>query len=106
MRKLLIISSDRVFASLVDRQLGEAFEVHAAATEPAAFALLEAYAYAGVVIDLCSHPVAISVNAVTAPVIALVPAGAETPLPPNALACKKDEEYIDRIVEAVKTTAR
>lgn len=102
--KLLIVSSDKVFASLLERQLGDAFEVHAASTDQAAFALLDAYSYACVVIDLCSHPPVISVHAVTVPVVALVPPGSETRVPANVIACANDEQYIERIVEAVKST--
>jgi hypothetical protein len=105
-RKVLIISSDKMFASLVERQLGDAFEVHAAATDAAAFALLDAYSYACVVVDLCSHPLAISVKAVTVPVVALIPAAGDVPLPPNAVACANDEDYLRRIAESVKAAAK
>jgi hypothetical protein len=105
-RKVLIVSSDKMFASLVERQLGESLEVHAAATDAAAFALLDAYTYACVVVDLCSHPLAISVNAVTVPVVALVPVAGNVPLPPNAVACASDENYLQRVAEAVKAAAK
>jgi hypothetical protein len=94
-----------MFASLLERQLGDVYEVHAAATEAAAFALLDAYSYSCVVVDLCSHPLAISVNAVTAPVVALVPRDATAGLPPNVIGCINDDKYLDHVVEAVRSCA-
>ncbi len=101
--KLLIVSSDKVFASLLERRIGDTFEVHAAATGEAAFALLDAYSYACVVIDLCSHPPVISVHAVTIPVVALVPQGSEIHVPASVIACANDEQYVERVIEAVKS---
>ena len=94
-----------MFASLLERQLADVYEVHAAATETAAFALLDAYAYSCVVVDLCSHPLAISVKAVTVNVVALVPRDAMADLPPNVIGCINDEKYITRVVDAVKACA-
>src|SRR5450759_4491208 len=50
-RNILIVSSDYTFASLVERELGPDFEIHAAATDIAAYALMDAYTYECVVID-------------------------------------------------------
>ncbi len=106
--KILFISSDAVAASLLERQLGGSFDVHSAATDAAAFALLDAYLYCCVIVDLCARSLAgpetastIRLNAITAPVIAIVPAGAETVLPENSVACVNDETAMERLVNAI-----
>jgi CheY-like chemotaxis protein len=112
-RRILFVSSNAVAASVLEQHLGSDFEVHSAATDDAAFALLEAYTYACVVVDLCARSVAgaetastIRLNALTPPVIAIVPAGAETVLPENTVACINDEQQMTHLVDAVKRTCR
>lgn len=112
-RRILFVSSDSVAASFLERQLGSGFEVHAAATDEAAFALLEAYRYDCVIVDLCARSTAgpaiastIHLNALTAPVVAIVPAEAETLLPANAVACVNDADAMTRLVAAVRDVCR
>lgn len=50
-RRLLFVSTDRTAASFLEHRLSPEFEVHAAATGEAAFALMDAYAYACVIVD-------------------------------------------------------
>ncbi len=107
---MLFVSSDHVAASVLERQLGSGYEVHSAATDDAAFALLDIYRYDCVVVDLCPRSNAgaqafssIHLNALTTPVIAIVPAGGETILPPNTTACLNDDETIARLAAIVRT---
>lgn len=48
---VLVMSSDDIFASLLERELGKGFELHAAASGAAASMLLDAYTYSCVVVD-------------------------------------------------------
>ena len=111
-RRILFVSSDEVAASLLERQLVPEFEVHSAATDEAAFALLDAYVYACVVVDLCARSTAgagaastIHLNAVTTPVIAIVPRDAESLLPQNAIACVNDEDSMARLIAEIRQSA-
>ena len=112
-RNVLIVSSDYSFASLLERELGGEFEVHSAATDIAAFALLDAYSYGSVVIDLSSRSVAgsatvagLRLSALTLPVVALVPPGSETVLPDRALVCVTDSDPIPRLAALVREATR
>jgi len=51
-RTILFVSSDRSAASVLEQHLSPEFEVHAAATHAAASALMDAYPYHCVVVDL------------------------------------------------------
>lgn len=93
-RNVLVVSSDYTLASFLEQELRGRFDVHAAATDVAAFALLDSYSYECVVVDLSARSVAgsatvssLRLNALTIPVVALVPAGSETVLPENAITC-------------------
>jgi ActR/RegA family two-component response regulator len=103
---VLIVSSDPTFASVLERQLGADFDVHAAATDDAAFVFLDSRSCACVVIDLCAQPAStLRLNALTIPTVALVPAEAETLVPENAIACVNDEQHLKRLVAAVREVA-
>lgn len=108
-RKILIVSSDPTFASLVERELGPDFDIHSAATDIAAYALLDAYAYECVVIDLSARSVAgsatvsgLRISALTIPVVALVTPGSEDRLPPGAIACISDADPIPHLARLVR----
>jgi DNA-binding response OmpR family regulator len=108
-KNILIVSSDYSFASLVERELGPDFEIHAAATDIAAYALMDAYAYACVVIDLSARSVAgsatvsgLRISALTIPVVALVPPGSEDRLPPGAIACISDADPIPYLARMIR----
>jgi hypothetical protein len=110
-RKILIVSSDYTFASLVERELGPDFEIHAAATDIAAYALMDAYTYECVVIDLSARSVAgsatvsgLRISALTIPVVALVPPGSEDRLPPGAIACISDADPIPYLARMIRET--
>ncbi len=112
-RNVLVISSDYSFAGVLERELGAAFDVHSASTDVAAFALLDAYSYVCVVVDLSARSIAggaavspLRLNALTIPVVALVPADVETVLPEKAIACVNDHDPIPRLAEAVRGVAR
>ena len=107
--RVLFVSSDHVAASVLERQLGAGYEVHSAATDESAFALLDIYRYDCVVVDLCARSSAgaqafsaIHLNALTTSVIAIVPSGGETILPPNTFACLDDDETIVRLAAIVR----
>lgn len=108
-KHVLIVSSDYTFASLLEQALGPDFDVHSAATDIAAFALMDAYSYDCIVVDLSARSSAGSatvsgmrLNALTIPVLALVPPGAENDLPPGTLACLNRDEPIPRLAEMVR----
>lgn len=88
---------------MLERHLVQEFEVHSAATDDAAFALLDAYAYACVVVDIRAHSfTGIRLNAITTSVIAIVPPNAESVLPPNAVACVADENVTEQLVSLIR----
>lgn len=65
--------------------------------------------YRCVIVDLCARSQAgpesastIRINALTAPVVAIVPAGAETVLPENAVACVNDDAGMNRLLQVVR----
>ena len=92
---------------MLERHLVPEFEVHSAATDDAAFALLDAYAYACVVVDMRAHSfTGIHLNAITTPVIAIVSRDAESVLPPNAIACVDDDDSMTRLIAAIRQTCR
>ena len=102
-RKVLFVSSDHVAASFLERQLGTGYEVHSAATEDAAFALLEIYAYSWVILDLSLHAFsAIHLNALTTHVAVIVPRGSETVLPPDAIVCVQDDDTFARVAAMIR----
>jgi hypothetical protein len=105
---VLIVSSDQSFASVLERHLAADFEIDAAPTDEAAFALLDRKRFKCVVIDLCAQSGAstIRLNALTIPTVALVPADAETIVPENAIACVNDEQQMNRVVSAVRAACR
>ena len=107
---ILIVSSDSTFASLLERELGTDFDIHAAATDIAAYALLDAYSYACAVIDLSARSVAgsatvsgLRLGALTIPVVALVPPGNEDLLPAGAIACISGIDPIPNLARMVKS---
>lgn len=108
-KNVLVVSSDYTFASVLERQLGPDVDVHAAATDVAAFALLDAYAYECVVVDLSARSVAggatvsgLRLSALTVPVVALVPPDSETVLPEGAVACVNARDPIPRLAAMVR----
>ena len=108
-RNVLIVSSDYTFASLLERELGPDFDVHSAATDIAALALMDAYSYTCVVIDLSARSVAgsatvsgLRLNALTIPIVALIPPGGETMLPQGARMCINDADPIPRLAKMVR----
>jgi DNA-binding response OmpR family regulator len=112
-RKILIVSSDYSFASVLERELGADFEIHSAATDIAAFALLDAYSYSCVVIDLTARSVAgsatvsgLRLSALTIPVVALVPTGTEVALPDRALICVADSDPIPRLAAMIRVATK
>jgi|SRR4029079_10990515 len=112
-RKILIVSSDYSFASILERELGSDYEVHSAATDIAAFALLDMYQYGCLVIDLSSRSIAgsatvagLRLSALTLPVVALVPPRSEITLPERSLVCVADGDPIPRVAALVREAAR
>lgn len=112
-RNVLIVSSDYTFASVLERELGGDVDIHSAATDIAAFALLDAYSYGCVVIDLSARSVAgsatvsgLRLSALTIPVVALVPPNSETVLPEGAVACINDADPIPRLADMVRKEFR
>ncbi len=108
-RNVLVVSSDHTFASVLERELGPDFDIHSAATDIAAFALMDAYSYACIVIDLSARSLAgsatvsgLRMNALTIPILALVPPGAEDVLPAGAIACVNDADPIPRLAKMVR----
>lgn len=108
-KNVLIVSSDYTFASFLEQELGPDFDVHSAATDIAAFALLDAYAYDCIVIDLSARSPAGSatvsgmrLNALTIPLLALIPPGGEDTLPPGAIACVNRDEPVPRLAAMVR----
>jgi DNA-binding response OmpR family regulator len=108
-KSLLVVSSDSTFASLLERELGPPFEVHSASTDLAAFALLDSYTYACVVVDLSAQSVAgratltsLHLNALAVPVVALVPRGVDASLPDRAIVCAPDHDPIFHLAKAVR----
>lgn len=108
-RNVLIVSSDHTFASFLERELGADYDVHSAVTDIAAFALMDAYSYDCVVIDLSARSLAgsatvsgLRLNALTIPVLALVPPGREDLAPPGAIQCVNDADPIPRLAEMVR----
>ena len=112
-RNVLIVSSDYTFASLLERELGPDFDIHAAATDVAAFALMDAYAYACIIIDLSARSLAgsatvsvVQPDALTMPVVAMVPPGRQDLVPPGAIGCTNDADPIPRLAEMVRNAIR
>jgi DNA-binding response OmpR family regulator len=108
-RHVLIVSSDYTFASVLERELGSEFDVHSASSDLAAFALLDSYTYVCVVVDLSARSVAgsatvssLRLNALTIPIVALVPEGVESVLPENAVAVVNDRDPIPQLAATVK----
>jgi DNA-binding response OmpR family regulator len=108
-QNVLIVSSDHTFASLLERELGTPFEVHSASTDLAAFALLDSYSYACVVIDLSAQSVAgtatisrLQLNALTVPVVALVPSKAGIEIPERAIVCAPGHDPVASVTAAVR----
>ena len=108
-KNVLVVSSDYTFASILERQVGDDIDVHSATSDVAAFALLDSYSYACVVIDLSARSVAggatvsgLRLSALTVPVIALVPPNSETVLPAGAIACVNDHDPIGKIADLVR----
>lgn len=108
-KHVLIVSSDYTFASFLEQELGPDFDVHSAATDIAAFALMDAYSYDCIVIDLSARSSAGSatvsgmrLNALTIPILALVPPAGEQTLPPGATACINRDEPIPRLAAMVR----
>ena len=112
-KNVLIVSSDSTFASILERGIGTEFEVHAAVSDLAAFALLDSYVYVCVVVDLSARSVAgsatvssLRLNALTIPIVALVPTGLESVLPEHAVAIVNDADPIPRLVAAVRSAVK
>jgi DNA-binding response OmpR family regulator len=110
-KNVLIVSSDYTFASFLEQELGPDFDVHSAATDIAAFALMDAYTYDCVVVDLSARSSAGSatvsgmhLNALTIPLFALVPPGEEKAVPPGAAACINRDDPIPRLANMVRKT--
>ncbi|MGZ5492331.1 MAG: hypothetical protein ACXW3E_01905 [Thermoanaerobaculia bacterium] len=110
---VLIVSSDYTFASVLERHLGTDFDVHAAVSDVAAFALLDSYAYVCVVVDLSARSVAgratvssLRLNALTIPIVALVPTGLENVLPEHAVAIADDSDPVSRLAAAVRSAVK
>jgi hypothetical protein len=108
-KNILIVSSDDTLASVLEHRLGNDFDVHAAVSDVAAFALLDSYVYVCVVVDLSARSVAgsetvsgLRLNALTIPLVALVPIGLEIVLPERAVAIVDDTDPIPRIAAAVR----
>jgi len=108
-RNVLIVSSDSTFASLLARELGPDFDVHSAATDIAAFALMDAYVYGCVVLDLSARSLAgsasvsgLHLDALTIPVVALIPPGGENMLPLRSMACVNEGDPIPRLAKMVR----
>jgi ActR/RegA family two-component response regulator len=107
-KSVLIVSSDSIFASLLGRALGDGFDVHSAASDEAAFALLDSYSYACVVADLTAQSVAgratvsrFRLNSLTIPVVALVPPHVETVVPACVVTRVSEGDPLPRLVEAI-----
>jgi ActR/RegA family two-component response regulator len=112
-KHVLIVSSDHTFASVLERHLGTDFDVHAAVSDVAAFALLDSYAYVCVVVDLSARSVAgsatvstLRLNALTIPIVALVPTGVESVLLEHAVAIVNDTDPIPRLAAAVRSAVK
>jgi ActR/RegA family two-component response regulator len=112
-KHVLIVSSDYTFASVLERHLGTDFDVHAAVSDVAAFALLDSYVYVCVVVDLSARSVAgratvssLRLNALTIPIVALVPTGLESVLPEHAVAIVNDPDPIPRLAAAVRSAVK
>jgi len=108
-KNILIVSSDPTFASLVERELGPDFEIHAAATDIAAYALMDAYNYECLVIDLSARSIAgsatvsgLRISSLTIPVVALVLPGSEDRLPPGTIACISDADPIPYLARMIR----
>jgi DNA-binding response OmpR family regulator len=106
---VLIVSSDYTFASFLERELGPDFDIHSAATDIAAYALMDAYSYACIVIDLSARSLAgsatvsgLRLGALTIPIVALVPPGSVNVLPENAIICISDSDPIPRLAQMVR----
>jgi ActR/RegA family two-component response regulator len=112
-KHVLIVSSDYTFASVLERHLGTDFDVHAAVSDVAAFALLDSYVYVCVVVDLSARSVAgratvssLRLNALTIPIVALVPTRLESVLPEHAVAIVNDPDPIPRLAAAVRSAVK
>ena len=75
-QNVLIVSSDNTFASFLEQELGPDFDVHSAATDIAAFALMDAYTYDCIIVDLSARSSAgsatvsgLQLNALTIPIL-------------------------------------
>lgn len=113
LKNVLVVSSDYTLASLLETHLNGVADVHAAASDVAAFALLDSYSYACVVVDLSARSVAgsatisgLRLSALTVPVVALVPPESETVLPAGATACVNQNEPIPRVAKLVAAHCR
>lgn len=69
----MVVSSDATFASVLERELGKDFEIHAAATTVAASVLLDSYTYSCVVVDGTVPD--LPIDKLTVPVVVAEPEG-------------------------------
>lgn len=109
---VLIVSSDDTFASELERELGASFVVHAAATDTAAFVLLDAYSYACVVADVSAQSLAgsatissLHLNALTVPIVTAREPGPDSGVP-DGIAITHCGESVAEIARAVRKVTR